>query len=524
MAGDSSITLKLGEILRGDRITLSDYDLILGQNRQTQHICTVTVDERNVYWMQALIRQRYKIDWMVDNLPGASVSVSTDGLRKYYSAGFQLGFQEIDRETMESRYFIHNHVSLVVRLRLLPFRYGFESVITGFEAYPKSIQYGNWSMTSNATFEVKAPFELALTDNSSQTAGTAQLSIPYTYSIHYVQEDDDRIQWSNRWDLYRDEQEEPRLRVATVNAVIVFLITSFLSARLLRPTRRALVLNHVWRKAFGLQIPRSSPSKLDSVEAALKEDMTKWKLVHRDVFRVPQSGPLLAPLVGSGMQLVFVVSGMYFSGGIAFLESGHRDVFVSIAMALIVAGGAFSGYYSARLYKTFGGHLWRFNLLVTGILVPGLLFSTVFTINLFVWAQASSTAIPFGTLIALLVLLLGIQLPLVYLGGLYGHKIGPVWAHQFRPSSVPRPIPKQPWYLRKPQLILLAGIIPFQIILFEQAYAFNGLFHNRSVFHYAFGLSDLIHLMLFATIRHMAVTGTYLQLSFEVCSRLILLS
>lgn len=39
------------------------------------------------------------------------------------------------------------------------------------------------------------------------------------------------------------------------------------------------------------------------------EDVIGWRLIHRDVFRRPIYGGLLAPLVGSGIQLVVAAVG-----------------------------------------------------------------------------------------------------------------------------------------------------------------------------------------------------------------------
>src|ERR1700744_5223526 len=52
IASGSSINLKLGEVLRGDRITLSDYDTFMLSDRQMQRFCRVTIDERTLYRMQ----------------------------------------------------------------------------------------------------------------------------------------------------------------------------------------------------------------------------------------------------------------------------------------------------------------------------------------------------------------------------------------------------------------------------------------------------------------------------------------
>jgi hypothetical protein len=38
-----------------------------------------------------------------------------------------------------------------------------------------------------------------------------------------------------------------------------------------------------------------------------QEDTTGWKLVHGDVFRPPKHGAILAPILGSGIQFLFMI-------------------------------------------------------------------------------------------------------------------------------------------------------------------------------------------------------------------------
>ncbi len=64
--------------------------------------------------------------------------------------------------------------------------------------------------------------------------------------------------------------------------------------------------------------------------------------------------------------------------------------------------------------------------------------------NLFVWAQASSTAIPFGTLLAMLFLWLCIQVPLVYAGSWYGYArsgASGTWDPPTKTAAAPAPHP-----------------------------------------------------------------------------------
>jgi transmembrane 9 superfamily protein 2/4 len=97
------------------------------------------------------------------------------------------------------------------------------------------------------------------------------------------------------------------------------------------------------------------------------EDTSGWKLLHGDVFRIPAYSGLLAPLVGSGMQLLFMASGLLLLSCLGILNPSFRGGFVSVGMGLFVFAGLFSGYFSGRLYKTFNGAAWRKNTLIVCI-------------------------------------------------------------------------------------------------------------------------------------------------------------
>ena len=51
-----------------------------------------------------------------------------------------------------------------------------------------------------------------------------------------------------------------------------------------------------------------------------------------------------------------------------------------------------------------------------------IIFAIFFVLNLVLWAEKSSAAIPFGTLVALLALWFGISVPLVFVGAYFGFR------------------------------------------------------------------------------------------------------
>lgn len=75
------------------------------------------------------------------------------------------------------------------------------------------------------------------------------------------------------------------------------------------------------------------------------------------------------------------------------------------------------------------------------------MFIIVFILNLFVWGQQSSSAIPFGTFFALISLWFGVSTPLVFAGAVFGAR-RPIADQPVRTHQIPRQIPDQPYYLQ----------------------------------------------------------------------------
>ncbi|KAI2795246.1 Transmembrane 9 superfamily member 7 [Penicillium oxalicum] len=545
-----SISLNLGEVLRGDRIMTSDFELTMGKDVECQSLCTAKVSRSDIKWARQLIKENYVIEWIVDNLPGATSFVTVDRSRRYYASGFKLGYRDISPATGQSRYFINNHFTIVIRWRSAPEG---GKVIVGFEVYPKSITadgrkedgcpktvhkdqegLGLYIAPNMAHLKEKYGGLSYIPEDDEEDDGTT-LDIPYTYSVYFREEK--KIEWANRWDLYFTNQEEGSMThwlaifnsliISTVLGVTVFVIWSrtvqgdikgrgdgAMEERKIKgqPRRkRPLEL-----KSEGLLESADVENNADiSSDEETFEDTSGWKLLHGDVFRVPAYSGLLAPLVGSGMQLLFMATGLLVLSCLGILNPSFRGGFVSVGMGLFVFAGLFSGYFSGRLYKTFGGSAWRKNTLITAFLFPGLTFCLVFILNLFVWAQASSTAIPFSTLVALLALWLLIQVPLVYFGSWIGYVRAKPWEHPLKTNAIPRQIPPQPWYLRSPAGPLLAGSIPFAVLFIELLFVFKNLWQDKSGYYYVFGFLSVVCAVLLVTVIEVTVISTYSQLCSE---------
>jgi transmembrane 9 superfamily protein 2/4 len=510
-----------------------------------------------------MVKDGYVAEWIVDNLPGATSFVTVDKSRKYYAAGFKVGYKDISTSG-HTRYYINNHLTIVIRYRKAPGKDGERGgkVVVGFEVYTKSIGPDNRNATGCPLdmSNIETPMELYLPPNSTdfslqypqssyhppeseqEVEDGATLDIPYSYSVYWREEE--KVEWAHRWDLYFVNQEEgSRIHwLAIINSLIICGLLSAIVAMILARTIRSDIktykdasaedgkvkIKRKSRPGSGARTPKEktggglleqvgdtdNDADISSDEEAI-EDVTGWKLLHGDVFRAPAYGYLLAPLVGSGMQLVFMAVGLLFLSSLGVLNPSFRGGFVSVGVGLFVFAGLFSGYFSGRVYKTFGGLSWRKNMLVTAILFPGLLFSLVFILNLFVWAQASSTALPFGTLIGIVMLWLCIQLPLVYAGSWYGYVRTGAWEHPTKTTTLPRQLPPQAWYIRSPQSILLAGLIPFAVIFIELLFVFQSLWQDKSGYYYVFGFLSVVSVILIITIAEVTIVTIYIKLCSE---------
>ncbi|EME46277.1 hypothetical protein DOTSEDRAFT_42818 [Dothistroma septosporum NZE10] len=559
----SSVALNLGEVLRGDRITVSDYELVMGKDEEARYLCSKTIDKTGLKRAIDVVKKGYVSEWIVDNLPGATSFVTVDKSRKYYASGFKMGYEEVSLMTGQPRYFLNNHVTLVIRHRNAPGKDGQagKKVIVGFEVYAKSIEAENRDATGlpPSLHDVHTGLELTvnqttinassiedmeaanLWDNIENAPDDLNFTIPYTYSVYFREEE--KLDWANRWDLYFVNQEEGNNVhwLAIANSLIISGILSSVLAFILARTIRGDIKGYrdggledgklrIGKRSKGSRSPRSRSSdggglleKMDAIpqeddvssDDEVLEDIAGWKLVHGDVFRQPAYGFLLAPLIGSGMQLVFMSTGLLALSCFGFLNPSFRGGFVSTGFALFFVAGAFSGYFSARVYKTFGGTNFKANAIVTATLVPGLLFATIFILNLFVWAQASSTAIPLGTLCGLVALWLFIQSPLVYVGSWYGFVRAGAYSHPIKATTVPRQIPQQMWYCRSLQTILLAGLVPFAVIFIELMFVFRSLWQDKSGYYYVFGFMAVVSTILILAVMETTIIAVYIQLCSE---------
>lgn len=181
-------------------------------------------------------------------------------------------------------------------------------------------------------------------------------------------------------------------------------------------------------------------------------------------------------------------------------------------LLLFVLMGAAAGFASARLYKTFKGKQWQRCTLLTATLFPGLCFGTFFVLDLLVWAQGSTGAVPLLQLLAVLTLWFGISLPLTFLGAYFAYKKDPI-EFPVVTSTIPRQIPNQPWYLHPLLAAAVGGVLPFGACFVELFFVMSSLWMDQ--YYYVFGFLLLVYVILCLTCAEISIVMNYFSLCAE---------
>jgi len=467
----------LGEILEGDSIENSAYEIRMLENVSCRKLCTQPLPTEEKTKFRSMIDDDYLVNWLVDNLPAATryIRRGKDGGKTTYMNGFPVG---IVRNT---RYYIHNHVKLDLKFHESPHEYeGYR--IVGFEVEPYSMTQAFKDGIVQCQDSVAYPvFDLASNEE-----------ITFTYDVQWSQSE---LRWASRWDNYLKMTGGTIHWFSILNSLMIMLFLSGMVAMILLRTLHRDIAKY---------------NELASAEEAAEE--TGWKLVHGDVFRKPAHARWLAVSVGTGVQLIGMSVITLAFALLGILSPAYRGALLQSMMLLFTFMGIAAGYTASRLYKVFNGTDWKTTTLLTAFFYPGLFFVIFFVLNLFVWGKKSSGAVPFTTMFALLCLWFGISVPLVFLGAYFGFRKGNIEL-PVRTNQIPRQIPAQPWFIHPVFTCLVGGILPFGAVFTELFFIMSSIWQHQ--FYYLFGFLALVLCILMVTCAEISIALTYFQLTSE---------
>uniref|UniRef100_H2SS10 Transmembrane 9 superfamily member n=1 Tax=Takifugu rubripes TaxID=31033 RepID=H2SS10_TAKRU len=494
----------LGQVLFGERIESSPYKFKFNEDFKCKKVCTKTYkkgarqDMAKLDFLKMGMQLNYQHHWIIDNMPVTWCYDVEDG-QKYCNPGFPIGCLV----TMDGRakdacvinsefnkkntFYVFNHVDIKITYHSGAAEGWRGARLVAATLEPKSINTDQTNPTCEGPpMEVPVDF-----DND--------VSILYTYSVTFSE--DNSIKWASRWDYILVSMPHTNIQwFSIMNSLVIVLFLSGMVAMIMLRTLHKDIARY---------------NQVDQVWVLSSEDAQEesgWKQVHGDVFRPPRKGMLLSVFLGQGTQIFIMTFITLFLACLGFLSPANRGALMTCAVVLWVLLGTPAGYVSARLYKTFGGEKWKTNVLLTALLCPGIVFADFFLMNLILWVEGSSAAIPFGTLVAILALWFGISVPLTFVGAYFGFKKAAI-EQPVRTNQIPRQIPEQSFFTKPIPGIVMGGILPFGCIFIQLFFILNSIWSHQM--YYMFGFLFLVFIILVITCSEATILLCYFHLCAE---------
>jgi len=486
----------LGQVLFGDRYHVSSYEINFKKEESCKLLCDVKEykedneeDVNHVNALQKIIAQDYQQHWVLDNMPVAWCTETS--AKRMCSTSFPVGCyidangqsqgrcDRPDPAPTKELYYVLNHVDFTVKYKKRSDNTG---RIVAVNIKPSSNAYGK-DEAGNVKCSGNGPLALEFTDG--------KLNVPYTYTVTWEEND---VEWASRWDYLLNSGNQVNVQwYSILNSMVIVLFLSGMVAMILLRTLHKDIARY---------------NQLDPEDP---QEEFGWKLVHGDVFRPPRKGMMLSVLVGSGVQVCLMVAFTMVFACLGFLYPGNRGFLLSLGLGIYVCLGSPAGYAAARLYKSFGGEKWKSNVMLTAFFVPAVVFSVFFILNLVLWGEGSSSAVPFGTLCGVLALWVCVSVPLTFVGAFFGFR-KPKLTHPTQTNQIPRQIPIQSFYTKPTPGILMGGVLPVGSVFIQLYFIFNSIWAHQ--IYYMFWFLFLVFVILVIT----CCETTILLCYFHLCS------
>ncbi|KAF7549030.1 hypothetical protein G7046_g8474 [Stylonectria norvegica] len=484
--GPKYVSESLGSILFGDRIMTSPFELNMGVNETCKPLCSVTYPEKGVQFVKRRIEQGYSLNWLVDGLPaGQQIQDQLTGTT-FYSPGFLMG-QDDENENI----IFNNHYEIWVEYHEVN---GDENQlrVVGVVVQPSSKKYDGEPDCDDA----RAPIIFGAEDASQE--------VKFSYSVYWRKSP---TAWATRWDKYL-HVFDPKIHWFWLidTAIIVVILVLTVMSILVRTLKKDIARYN--------RLDQINLDDLSGTSAVLEDGVQEdsgWKLVHGDVFRTPSYPLILSIFVGNGAQLFVMTGCTIIFALLGFLSPSNRGSLGTISILLYTVLGFVGGYSSARTYKAWQGEKWKLNIILTPILVPGIVFSIFFLLDLFLWAKQSSGAVPFTTMLVIIGIWFIISIPLSFAGSWLGFRAAQLEA-PVRTNQIPRQIPPVTTYLKPIPSMLIVGLLPFGAIFVELYFIMSSIWFSR--IYYMFGFLFLCYGLMIVV----CAAVTILMVYFLLCS------
>jgi len=238
-----------------------------------------------------------------------------------------------------------------------------------------------------------------------------------------------------------------------------------------------------------------------------------WKLVANDVFRFPNNSNLFCSLVGVGSQFITMTVFILSLALIGIYYPGNDGAMYVSAIVLYALTALVSGFVSSYWYKKMEGIFWPWNIIITASVFALPFLVMAFFVNMVAAAHHVTKALPFTTIMTVLMIWLFVGVPLTLIGGIAGKNISGPFKAPVRTKNFAREIPYIPWYRRLPIQMLIGGFLPFSAIYVELHYIFHSVWGRG--FYQLWGILFIVFVILLLVTAATTISLTYFQLSME---------
>lgn len=151
--------------------------------------------------------------------------------------------------------------------------------------------------------------------------------------------------------------------------------------------------------------------------------------------------------------------------------------------------------------------------MLTGCLFCGPLFATFCFLNTVAIVYNATAALPFGTIVVIVLIWTLVTSPLLVLGGIAGKNSRIEFQAPCRTTKYPREIPQLPWYRSTVPQMAMAGFLPFSAIYIELYYIFASVWGHK--IYTIYSILFIVFIILLIVTAFITVALTYFQLTAE---------
>ncbi|GMH16117.1 hypothetical protein Nepgr_017958 [Nepenthes gracilis] len=443
-------TEALGEVLNGDRLVSAPYKLDFLVDKDPEVICRKKLTQDELAKFREAVAQDYYFQMYYDDLPVLGFLGKVDKAEK--------------ADPSEYKYFLYKHIH-------------FDILYNKDRAIAISVHTDRSSMVDISEHK--------------------EINVDFMYSVKWKETN---TSFEKRMDKFSQSSSLPNyLEIhwfSIINScVTVLLLTGFLATILMRVLKNDFV------------------KYTHDEETAEDQEETGWKYIHGDVFRYPKHKSLFAAAIGSGTQLFTLTVFIFLLALVGVFYPYNRGALFTALVVIYALTSGITGYTAASFYCQLEGKNWVRNLLLTGCLFCGPLFLTFCFLNSVAIVYNATAALPFGTIVVIVLIWTLVTSPLLVLGGIAGKNSKVEFQAPCRTTKYPREIPPLPWYRRALPQMAMAGFLPFSAIYIELYYIFASVWGHR--IYTIYSILFIVFIILVVVTAFITVALTYFQLAAE---------